>query len=112
VRMTTAKMRRGDANLVPRGVRLPGSTEPGEGRLLGPSTLVRRDGLDWKVARRIDPQRGRRAVLESPSVGTPSSVVMVAASMKPLAMLRCVWHIMSHANGVGVSHDAGNYQWS
>jgi hypothetical protein len=49
----------------------PASVLPGspvnlcEGRLLGPSTLVRRDGLDWKVAHRIDPQRGRRAVLES-----------------------------------------------
>jgi hypothetical protein len=37
------------------------------------------------------------------SAGTPSSVVMVVASMKPLAMLRCVWHIMSHANGASVS---------
>jgi len=32
---------------------------------------------------------------------------MVVASMKPLAMLRCVGHIMSHANGAGVSRDAG-----
>jgi len=32
---------------------------------------------------------------------------MVAASLKPLAMLHCVWHIMSHANGAGVSRDAG-----
>lgn len=37
---------------------------------------------------------------------------MVAASMKPLAMLRRVWHIVSHANGAGVSRDTGNYQWS
>ena len=37
---------------------------------------------------------------------------MVVASMKPLAMLRCVGRVMSHANGAGVSRDAGNYQWS
>lgn len=30
----------------------------------------------------------------------------MVASMKPLAMLRCVWHIMLHANGVGVFRDA------
>jgi hypothetical protein len=38
-----------------------GRHEPGEGRLVGPPAAEPRDDLDREVARRIDPQRGRRA---------------------------------------------------